>query len=188
MVRTKQNTTPQNTQQPTHLHTRRHQQNTRKHKPTNTTTPLTRTAYYARSNQGSNTHLNNQIQTLKQKYEPTPDYTIKDKASGLNEHRKGLQKLITLATNHQITDIYITTPDRLTRFGYTYLETLFNKDNVTIHHIEQNKDQTMQDELMSDFMALIASFSGRFYKMRSNDNKKRLLKEAQDRLNHNEQE
>jgi putative resolvase len=35
---------------------------------------------------------------------------------------------------------------------------------------------------MDDFMALLASFSGRFYQLRSKDNQRRLLDVARERL------
>ena len=138
-------------------------------------------AYYLRSSQGLTSALNNQKTKLETVY-PAAKYIIKDRASGLNENRSGLARLFKLAENGDITDIAITTPDRLTRFGYKYLERYFNHLGVTIHHIAQGREQNEYDELMSDFMALIASFAGRYYSQRNKQNSKRLLELAQDQL------
>lgn len=145
--------------------------------------PVTQTiwAHYIRSSSGSQKLLNNQAEQLINKYEK-PEYLIKDSASGLNENRKGLQKLIALAQEGKITDIAITTQDRLTRFGYKYLETLFTQNNVKIHILNQTENTTPEQELLDDFMALIASFSGRFYKLRTKENKQKLLEKAQKEL------
>ena len=45
--------------------------------------------------------------------------------------------------------------------------------------------KTMEDELMSDFMNLIASFSGKYYRMRSKENQNKLLERAREVLNEN---
>ena len=84
----------------------------------NATTPLKPQiwAYYLRSSQGLTNLLNNQKTKLETIY-PAPKYILKDRASGLNENRSGLNRLLKLAENGDITDVAITTQDRLTRFG-----------------------------------------------------------------------
>jgi len=110
------------------------------------------------------------------------DYEIKDNASGLNENRKGLNRLLDLAERGEITDIIITNKDRLTRFGYAYLERHLNRLGVTIHVLHSKRETSAEQELLDDFMALIASFSGRFYKMRDKAHKLELLQKAQKEL------
>lgn len=141
-------------------------------------------AYYIRSSQGKTSSLNNQEKLLRSQY-PQPKYIIKDRASGLNENRKGLKRLITLAKNNDITDIAITNKDRLTRFGYKYLEELFKQNGIKIHYIQTKQTKDAADELMDDFMALIASFSGRFYQQRNKANTRKLLDNAAARLAEN---
>lgn len=147
----------------------------------NETIPQTK-AYYLRSSSGNKDLIQSQLNQLKENF-GEPKYTIKDSASGLNENRQGLKKLIKLAQENKITHIYITTPDRLTRFGYSYLETLFQQNNVQIITLHNNQTNTPEKELLNDFMALIASFSGRFYKLRTKENQQKLLKKAQGELN-----
>lgn len=144
-------------------------------------------AYYLRSSQGKTSALNNQEKLLRSQY-PQPKYIIKDRASGLNENRKGLNRLITLAKNGEITDIAITNKDRLTRFGYKYLEELFQQNGIKLHYIQTKQTKDAADELMDDFMALIASFSGRFYQQRNKANTKKLLDTAAARLKNDNQD
>ncbi len=57
---------------------------------------------------------------------------IRYTGSGLNAKRKGLALLIEMAKNHEINRIFITSNDRLTRFGYEYLEELFSMADVKL--------------------------------------------------------
>ena len=148
--------------------------------PTNTTQPTW--AYYTRSSSGNRNSINNQIKTLQQQYPTDNPIIIKDNASGLNENRKGLKRLLDLADQHDITDIAITNKDRLTRFGYKYIERYLTKQGINIHVANQKRDQTAEQELLDDFMALIASFSGRFYKMRDKQGQLKLLQTAQEKI------
>ena len=51
---------------------------------------------------------------------------LNDVASGLNERRRGLKKLFDLVTNGEIDAIFVTCKDRLTRFGFSYIERFFS--------------------------------------------------------------
>ena len=141
--------------------------------------------YYARSSEGNKKHLNNQISELIDNY-GDPDHIIKDNGSGLNENRKGLQKLLKLAQERKINTVYITTKDMLAIFGYTHLERLLEEYNVKIIILNDNS-LSPQEELLQEFMNLVAIFSGKFYKMRSIENKKRLLYKALKEVDKNEQ-
>lgn len=143
-------------------------------------------AYYARSSCGSTTALNNQIEQLKAAYGDTPTHIITDRASGLNENRKGLHQILNLAKQHKITDIAITTQDRLTRFGYTYLEKYLQDNGITIHCLEGKTEKQPEQELIDDFMTLLASFSGKYYHLRSTKNQQRFIKEAENRTKQNQ--
>lgn len=138
--------------------------------------------HYIRSSSGSKTIKNAQKEQLQNKY-GQPERIITDNASGLNENRKGLQTLLNGAHKHAYTDLAITNKDRLTRFGYKYLERYLTENGITIHVLDTtNTMPTPENELMDDFMALIASFSGRFYRLRGTNNQKRLLEAAEKQL------
>ena len=98
--------------------------------------------------------------------------TLSDVGSGLNDKRKGLHKLLKLAKENEITDIAIRSKDRLTRFGYGYLEEYFNSYGVTIHVLDQEEEvKTAQEELADDLISIITSFSGKLYGLRSKKHK-----------------
>ena len=90
-----------------------------------------------------------------------------DIGSGLKASRRQLQRLLKLVCEDKVGEIAITYEDRLTRFGQEYLQTLFACFDVTLTVLEPGEEKTPEQELTHDLLALIASFSGRLYGMRS---------------------
>lgn len=107
---------------------------------------------------------------------------LSDIGSGLKATRRQLQRLLKLVCEDKIGEVAITYEDRLTRFGQEYLETLFACFGVTLTVLEPGEEKTPEQELTDDLVALIASFSGRLYGMRSHKQKE-LLKCAQAVIN-----
>jgi excisionase family DNA binding protein len=103
-------------------------------------------------------------------------YELSDVASGLNTKRIGLLKLFTLVQKGKISHVFITYPDRLTRFGFEYLKWYFGSYGVTIHCLEENEQKSVQDEMVDDLIAIITSFSGKIHGMRSGKKKKEMKK------------
>jgi predicted site-specific integrase-resolvase len=87
--------------------------------------------------------------------------------SGLNDKRKLLLKLIDMVLNDEVNGIYVTYRDRLTRFGFHYLEKICGSKGVEIHILHNEREEDVNKALVEDVMALIASFSGKLYGMRS---------------------
>ena len=98
---------------------------------------------------------------------------LKEVGSGLNDNRKQLHKLIDMIFENKVNNIYITYRDRLTRFGYHYIERICEYSGVTIQVLNNERDEDVNKALVEDVMALIASFSGKLYGMRSHKNKHR---------------
>ena len=98
---------------------------------------------------------------------------LKDIASGLNTQRKGLLRLFKLVEGRSVDVVLITYKDRLTRFGFEYLEEFFSTMGVRIEVVfgEEPKDATQ--ELVEDLISIITSFAGKIYGMKSH--KKTLL-------------
>ncbi len=107
-----------------------------------------------------------------------PTLALSDIGSGLKASRKHLQRLLKLVAQDQVAEIAITYADRLTRFGQEYLQLLFDSFGVTLTVLEPGEEKTPEQELTDDLLALIASFSGRLYGMRSHKQKE-LLKCAE---------
>jgi putative resolvase len=103
---------------------------------------------------------------------------LSDIGSGLKAGRRPLQRLLKLVCEDKVAEVVITYEDRLTRFGQEFLETLFSCFDVTLTVLEPGEEKTSEQELTDDLLALIASFSGRLYGMRS-PKQKELLQCAQ---------
>ena len=112
-----------------------------------------------------------------------PVKVFSDKASGLNERRKGLSSMLHWVDSHPGTNVCVTAKDRLTRFGFTYLEMLIQDRGGKVFVLDDEATKEPHEALMGDFMALLASFSGRFYRIRGWDQQRRLLADAGDVIN-----
>jgi len=133
-------------------------------------------AIYARvSTTKQKIDLENQIKFLREytiKNGENPKYIFSDIASGMNERRKSLNEMITEVINGNISKIVISHKDRLTRFGYGYLENLFNRFGAEIEVVNLEDEKSFQDELTEDLISIIHHFSMKFYGKRKNDCKK----------------
>ena len=140
------------------------------------------TACYIRSSAGRQQELDSQLNKIKTRY-PERIRIYKDKASGLNENRPGLNRLIKDIKQGKIKAVIITNKDRLTRFGYAYLEQLFQAYDCDITILDtQESHEDLNQELMRDFMSLIASFSGKFYQLRGYRQQQQLLQDAEQEI------
>lgn len=137
--------------------------------------------HYARSSSGNKSIINSQFEKLEEAY-GKPDFKIQDSASGMNENRKGLNQLLDLVFENKVTDIAVVRQDRLARFGLKYLNRVFSQYGVQVHELAQVDEKSLQDEMMDDFMTIIASFSGRFSQMKSRQAKLALLEKAKNRV------
>ena len=104
------------------------------------------------------------------------EYIIKDVGSGLSDTRAGFNKLSNLVVNRKITKVVIENKDRLTRFQYDFIEKMFDSYNVEIICVEKN-DVSEQEDLTTDLISIIASFSGRLYGKRSGERRRNKKKE-----------
>jgi excisionase family DNA binding protein len=96
---------------------------------------------------------------------------LSDIGSGLNASGKHLQRLLMVVIEDQVSEIAVTSADRLTRFGQEYLQVLFDSFGVRLSILEAGEEKTPEQELMDDLLAIIASFSGRLYGRRSHKQK-----------------
>ena len=108
---------------------------------------------------------------------------IRDIGSGLKTNRKGLRKLLRMVTQRRVDVVLVTHRDRLTRFGFEYLEYFFRQYGVEIVEVFKAEKEPLE-ELVEDFVEIIVGFAGRIYGMRSHKAKKlveanlRFLREA----------
>jgi len=135
-------------------------------------------AIYARvSTPKQKKDLDNQISCIRQ-YVVSNGNTVdnrlvfSDIASGMNENRKGLNSLISEIISGTVNKVVISNRDRLTRFGYGYLKSLFERYNCEIVEVNLTEDKTFEQELTDDLIAIIHHFSMKFYGKRKNRLKK----------------
>lgn len=138
------------------------------------------------SGQGQKDDLDTQLERLqvwaKAERPGRKTLVLSDIGSGLKAGRRQLQRLLKLVCEDRVGEVVVTYGDRLTRFGQAYLETLFESFGVTLTILSPDEEKTAEQELTDDLLAIIASFSGRLYGMRSHKQKE-LLKCAQDVIN-----
>lgn len=139
--------------------------------------------FYVRESANSDKALETQIEMLTNAY-GTPTRIFKDTASGLNENRKGLNALLEAAKDGEFNTVCITAKDRLTRFGYSYLERMLKDYGIEIKVLDDVKHvKIVREELIQDFMSLLSTFSGKYYNLRSNEHKRKFLKDVETQLN-----
>lgn len=83
---------------------------------------------------------------------------IMECASGINDKRPKLQKIF---KENKATRIIVEHKDRLTRFGFEYIKTLFDGEIVIINEVKED-----EQDLIQDFISIITSFCARIYGQR----------------------
>ena len=87
---------------------------------------------------------------------------LSEVGSGLNDKRKKLDQLLDMVLQDKVDRIFVTSRDRLTRFGFHYLEKVCSYHNVKIIVVKDaNKEESVQEELTEDMIALATFFSGK---------------------------
>lgn len=99
---------------------------------------------------------------------------------------EGLQALLNYCKKTP-SHVYITNKDRLTRFGFSYLEELLQAYNSTITVLDDETKEPME-VLMQDFMSLFASFTGKFYRVRGYAQQKKFLKDVETTIEDNHEQ
>ena len=97
------------------------------------------------------------VQSVKDLKNPT---ILAEVGSGLNDKREKLDQLLDMVLQDKVDRIFVTYRDRLTRFGFHYLEKICSYHNVKIIVIKDaSEEEPIQEELTEDMMALTAYFS-----------------------------
>jgi len=110
-----------------------------------------------------------------------PDQIFEEVASGMNEDRTELNKLIQLVIEKKVNKVYISYKDRLTRFGFDYFKNWFSKFGTAIEVVNSTREEDFQTELTQDLISVIHHFSMKMY-----SNRRRELKETMKKLQEKE--
>ena len=95
---------------------------------------------------------------------------VKECASGLNDNRPKLSKIF---RDRKATKIVVEHKDRLTRFGYNYIELLYPECKIIV--VDPCEDK---QDLFEDFVSLVTSFCARIYGRRRSRRKTEQIIEA----------
>lgn len=98
---------------------------------------------------------------------------VKEVGSGLNDNRVKLNKI--LSSGHP-TKLVVEHKDRLTRFGFNYIETLLHRIGCEVVVINLSTDD--KTDLIQDFISVITSFCARIYGQRRSKRKTEVLIET----------
>ena len=95
----------------------------------------------------------------------------KDIASGLNDKRQGLKRLIKDAFAGRYTALFITHRDRLARFGTSIIGQIMESLKIDIKDLETSEAleghaANPMNTLVNDVLAILTSYSGKLYRMR----------------------
>lgn len=128
-----------------------------------------RSLIYARvSTRKQQDDLERQVQRLREHFPNHEVYT--DIASGLNFKRQGFKKILEECVAGRVREVCITDRDRLSRFAYDFIESIFNKFGAKICVLSQDTSPTDHSRLAEDIMSIITVFSARLYGKRSKRN------------------
>ena len=137
---------------------------------------VTTVALYARvSSADQKEDLDRQMQRLKD-YAASHGYQVSkmvsELASGLNDKRPKLMKLLTDAS---VGMIVIEHRDRLTRFGFHYIEQLMQMQG---RRLEVIFPSDTDNDLVDDFIAVITSMASRIYGRRTSKRRAEQIKQC----------
>ena len=142
---------------------------------------------YARVSSSENkTNLESQLEKLRL-FASAKGYQIvkeiKDIGIGLNDNRSKLNELFEKELNN-FEILLVEHKDRLTRFGFNYIDILLKSHNKKIEVI--NLVDNNKEELIQDFVSVITSFCARIYSQRISKRKvEKLIKELEDESKEN---
>jgi len=111
-----------------------------------------KTILYARvSTRKQEEYLKNQVKRLEE-YAKLNNWNydiIQEIASGVNENRRGLEKLLNMVERGEVERVVIEHPDRLARFGFNYLKKFLSAFGVKLIIINGNNEEKEKNNRIS---------------------------------------
>lgn len=99
-------------------------------------------------------------------------HIIKDCGSGLNDKRQGFAQLTDLVVKRKVNKVIIEHKDRLTRFQFNFIQKMYAVFGCEIIVLDDKENVSDEEELTRDLIALLASFSSKYYGRRSLERRK----------------
>lgn len=132
------------------------------------------------------------INSLDGQLERLTDYAIakgyyivdrqKEIASGLNENRRLFNHILE-RDDYDI--LLVEHKERLTRFGYGYIEMLLRNKNIRIDVLDTHDtiEKTKEQELVEDLIAIVTSFCAKLYSARRKERSKGIIDNIKKNVN-----
>lgn len=113
-----------------------------------------------------------------------PFEIIKSVGSGINYNNASLNDLVDMVISGRVNKVFIMYKDRLVRFGFELLQSIFKRYGVEIEIIN-HQNNTIEEELVTDLIQIVTVFSSKLNGRRKyNINKfKKELEDEQNRSN-----
>ena len=111
------------------------------------------------------------IQFAKKNYTNYEIESILDLGSGINFNKKGLNKLILMIMNKELSVLVINHKERLLRFGFELINQICRLNNIKIVILEEHKNKSFEFELSENIIEIMTVFCAKLYGKRSNKNK-----------------
>ncbi|MCE7742260.1 MAG: IS607 family transposase [Candidatus Heimdallarchaeota archaeon] len=89
-----------------------------------------------------------------------------DIASGMNDQRKGLHKLLQAVATKQPFAVLCTYEDRIARFGTKVINRFCQIFDTKVISVYRTQEQAAENKLVEDMIALVTSFAGRLHRQR----------------------
>ena len=131
---------------------------------------------YARVSSSSNKlSLDGQIERMRN-YASAKGYEIIDEVkeigSGLNDNRTKLNRIF---KRKDFNILLVEHKDRLTRFGFNYIKSLLNNQNINVEVINNIDDKNQ--EMMDDFISIVTSFCHKIYGRKRKDKTNKIIED-----------
>lgn len=98
---------------------------------------------------------------------------LEEIASGVNESRRQLNRLLDMILKNQVCRLVIEWKDRLARFGYSYIKKICDAHNVEIEILNNKDNEAYEQEITEDIIAIMTAYSARIYGKRGGRRKKK---------------
>ena len=95
---------------------------------------------------------------------------IEDIGSGMNFQKKGLRRVLRAITKQTVSEIVVTHPDRLTRFGFGLFEQLCELHQIKLTVLARSAED-FSTQLSQDLIEIVTVFSSKLYGKRSAENR-----------------
>ena len=105
---------------------------------------------------------------------------VAERASGLNEKRRGLHRLFRMAADGEIDVVLVEFKDRLTRFGFGYVVEAFSAHGVRVEVLEGPVAVDAAQELVADMLAIVTCFAARLYGSRAQQFRRKVKEAAKE--------